>query len=429
MSPQKRGAFHFIFKQVHPTFAKLTFKHLMVQSDYIHVPYGRTVHGEEEIEAVVNVLRTSTQMGKNVREMEERIAALYDKKYGIMVNSGSSALYLAADLLDYEKGAEIITPALTFSTTVAPLVKKGWLPAFVDVEEGTYNIDANKVEEMITPQTKAMVIPNLIGNLPNWQQLREIADKHQLFVLEDSADTLGAEIGGASSGRFTDMSTTSFYGSHIINCGGNGGMLCVNSEAHLNRGKLLRSWGRSSSLFVESEKIENRFNVEIEGIPYDAKFVFEEPGYNIEPSEMGAAFGVVQLNKLKQNIDMRTENYNKMRAFFAQYEEHFILPQQLPDSRTGWLAIALTIRDTAPFIRRDLQIFLEKRNIQTRTVFTGNITRQPGFKNLAYKTAKGGYPESDKVMRGGMLMACHHGLNDAQIAHVMESVSAFMKEI
>lgn len=429
MSPQKRGAFHFIFKQVHPTFAKLTLKHLMVQSDYIHVPYGRTVHGEEEIEAVVNVLRTSTQMGKNVREMEERIAALYDKKYGIMVNSGSSALYLAADLLDYEKGAEIITPALTFSTTVAPLVKKGWLPAFVDVEEGTYNIDANKVEEMITPQTKAMVIPNLIGNLPNWQQLREIADKHQLFVLEDSADTLGAEIGGASSGRFTDMSTTSFYGSHIINCGGNGGMLCVNSEAHLNRGKLLRSWGRSSSLFVESEKIENRFNVEIEGIPYDAKFVFEEPGYNIEPSEMGAAFGVVQLNKLKQNIDMRTENYNKMRAFFAQYEEHFILPQQLPDSRTGWLAIALTIRDTAPFIRRDLQIFLEKRNIQTRTVFTGNITRQPGFKNLAYKTAKGGYPESDKVMRGGMLMACHHGLNDAQIAHVMESVSAFMKEI
>lgn len=400
----------------------------MAQSEYIYVPYGRTVHGEEEIEAVVNVLRTSTQMGKNVREMEERVAALYNKQYGIMVNSGSSALYLAADLLDYEKGAEIITPALTFSTTVAPLVKKGWIPAFVDVEEATYNIDANKVEEMITPQTKAMVIPNLMGNLPDWQVLRAIADKHNLFVLEDSADTLGAEITGASSGRFTDMSTTSFYGSHIINCAGNGGMLCVNSDAYYNRGKLLRSWGRSSSLFVESEKIENRFNVEIEGIPYDAKFVFEEPGYNIEPSEMGAAFGVVQLNKLKHNIDTRTENYLKMRAFFAQYEEYFILPKQLPDSRTGWLAFALTIRETAPFIRRDLQIFLEKRNIQTRTVFTGNITRQPGFKHLNYKTAKDGFPESDKVMRGGMLLACHHGLNDAQIAHIMESITLFMKE-
>ncbi len=401
----------------------------MLQTDYIHVPYGKTVHGEEEIEAVVKVLRTSTQMSKNVREMEERIAALYDKKYGIMVNSGSSALYLAADLMNYEPGAEIITPALTFSTTVAPIVKKGWIPAFVDVEEGTYNIDANKVEEMITPKTKAMIIPNLMGNLPDWKILREIADKHNLFVLEDSADTLGAEIDGLSSGRFTDMSTTSFYGSHIINCAGNGGMLCVNSDAFYDRGRLLRSWGRSSSLFVESEKIENRFNVEVDGIPYDAKFVFEEPGYNIEPSEMGAAFGVVQLNKLKSNIDTRTANYLRMREFFAQYEEFFILPKQLPNSRTGWLAYSSTIRESAPFIRRDLQIFLEKRNIQTRTVFTGNILRQPGFKNVVHKAAAGGYPESDKVMRGGMLLACHHGLSEEQIAHVMESVTVFMKNL
>ncbi|MGI9190983.1 MAG: DegT/DnrJ/EryC1/StrS family aminotransferase [Chitinophagaceae bacterium] len=398
-------------------------------SQYPYVPYGTTVHGQEEIDAVVNVLKTSTQMSKNVRELEEKVAALYQKKYGIGVNSGSSALYLAADLLNYEEGAEIITPALTFSTTVAPIVKKKWIPAFVDVEEGTYNIDADQVEAMITPKTKAMIIPNLIGNLPDWKKLRAIADKHNLFVLEDSADTIGAEIEGGSSGRFTDMSTTSFYGSHIMNCGGNGGMLCVNDDEHLRRGKLLRSWGRSSSLFVESELIENRFNVEVDGIPYDAKFVFEEPGYNIEPSEMGAAFGLVQLGKLPTNIDLRTAHYTRIRKFFEQYEEHFILPKQLPNSRTGWLAFAVTIRDTAPFIRRDLQIFLEKRNIQTRTVFTGNILRQPGFKNVAHKASANGYPESDKVMRGGMLMACHHGLNDTQIQHMMDSVDAFMKTI
>lgn len=398
-------------------------------SEFPYVPYGTTVHGQEEIDAVVHVLRTTTQMSTHVRELESKVAALYDKKYGIGVNSGSSALYLAADLLNFEPGTEILTPALTFSTTVAPQIKKSWVPAFLDVEEGTYNVDVNKVEEMITPKTKAMIIPNLIGNLPDWKVLREIADKHQLFVLEDSADTLGAEINGKSSGRFTDMSTTSFYGSHIINCAGNGGMLCVNSEAYMNRGKLLRSWGRSSSLFVESEKIENRFNVEIEGIPYDAKFVFEEPGYNIEPSEMGAAFGLVQLSKLQSNIDLRTQHYHRLRQFFEKYEEFFILPNQLPDSRTAWLAFAVTIHDTAPFIRRDLQIFLEKRNIQTRTVFTGNILRQPGFKNCAHKGRKDGYPEADKVMRGGMLMACHHGLNDIQIQHMMDSVDIFMQQI
>ena len=144
---------------------------------------------------------------------------------------------------------------------------------------------------------------------------------------------------------------------------------------------------------------------------------------------MGAAFGIVQLNKLAHNIDTRTVNYLKMRDFFSQYEEFFILPKQLPNSRTGWLAIANTIRESAPFIRRDLQIFLEKRNIQTRTVFTGNILRQPGFKNVPSKVAAAGYPESDKVMRGGMLLACHHGLSDAQISHVMESVTEFIKNI
>lgn len=398
-------------------------------TNYIHVPYGKSVHGEEEIEAVVKVLRSTTQMGFHVREMEEKVAALYAKKHGIMLNSGSTALYLAADLLDYPAGSEIITPVLTFSTTVAPLVKKGWIPAFVDVEEGTYNIDVNKVEAMIGPNTKAMFIPNLIGNLPDWQELRRMADKYNLFVLEDSADTLGAEIGGSSSGRFTDMSTTSFYGSHVVNCGGNGGMLCVNNDEHLRRGKLLRSWGRSSSLFVESEKIENRFNVEVDGIPYDAKFVFEEPGYNVEPSEMGAAFGLVQVAKLQANIDTRIAHYNHMRAFFAQYEDFFILPKQLPDSRTGWLAFPVTVKENASFIRRDLQIFLEKRNIQTRTVFTGNILRQPGFKDIACKRTAEGYPEADKVMRGGMLLGCHQGLNQEQLDHVCDSVAEFMKMI
>ena len=394
----------------------------------IHVPYGKTVHGEEEIEAVVKVLRTSTQMGKHVRELEDKVAALFDKRFGIMVNSGSSANYLAVELLGLKQGDEVITPALTFSTTVAPLVKFGLVPAFVDVEPGTYNIDAGKVEEMINSNTKAMMIPNLLGNVPYWSKLGELANKYGLQVIEDSADTLGGTIHGKSTGSYSDMSTTSFYGSHVINCAGNGGMLCVNNEAHNEKANLLRSWGRSSSLFVESEKIENRFNVSVDGIDYDAKFVFEELGYNWEPSEMGAAFGLVQLGKLQQNIDKRIENFGELLEFFKTYEDWFILPLQLEELRTGWLAFALTLKDSAPFSRSEMQVFLEKRNIQTRTVFTGNILRQPGFKNIRRMESQDGYPEADRVMKGGILMGCHHGMTAAMKDHIKDSFQVFAKQ-
>lgn len=394
---------------------------------YLRVPYGQSVHGEEEVQASLEILRGSTQMGRCVSEMEAKVAALYDKNYGIMVNSGSSALYIAAEIMKLPKGSEVITPALTFATTVACLVKNDLVPTFIDLVPGTYCIDADKVEAAITANTRAMLIPNLIGNLPDWPKLAEIAQKHNLLVIEDSADTLGGTWNGESAGKFAEMSITSFYGSHVINCAGNGGMLCVNSEDHMKHAKLLRSWGRSSSLFVESEAIENRFNVELEGIEYDAKFVFETIGYNLEPSEVGAAFGLVQLKKLQQNIDARIHWYNVMREFFTQYEQWFILPQQRPEVRTGWLAFPLTLRDDAPFKRRDLQIFLEKRNIQTRVVFTGNILRQPGFKDINCIKDRAGYPNADHVMRGGMLLACHHGLNDEMAAHIKQSVSEFLK--
>lgn len=396
----------------------------------MRVNYGQTVHGEEEIAAVVEVLRTSTQMGGRVRKMQERVAKLFDKHHGIMVNSGSSANYIAVELLNLQPGDEVITPALTFATTVAPIVRTaGVLPAFVDAAEGTYNIDADQIEAMITPKTKAVMIPSLIGNLPDWDRIRQIADKHGLIVVEDSADTLGATINGTSTGSRSDISTTSFYGSHVINAAGNGGMLCVNDDALARRGLLLRSWGRTSTLFVESETIENRFNVELDGIEYDAKFLFEELGYNLEPSEMGAAFGLVQLDKLDQNITARERNFARQYAFFKAHEEFFILPKQLPNSRTGWLAFPLTIREGAPFTRRQMQIWFEERDVQTRPVFTGNILRQPAMKNVAAKKAPGGYPVADHVMRGGILLACHHGLEDAQIDFMHETFEGFVASL
>lgn len=391
----------------------------------MRVNYGKAVFGEEEIAAVVDTMRKSTQMGSRVRAMQERVAALFGKRHGIMVNSGSSANYLAVELLDLPKGAEVITPALTFATTVAPIVRAGLVPVFVDVAEGTYNIDVDKIERSLSPKTQAMMIPSLIGNLPDWDRIRALADRHGLKVIEDSADTLGATLQGASTGLRSDISTTSFYGSHVITAAGNGGMICLDDDALARRALLLRSWGRSSSLFRESESIENRFNVEVDGFDYDAKFVFEELGYNVEPSEIGAAFGLVQLDKLQANIAARERNFAAQLEFFSGYEDWFILPRQMPGSRTGWLAFPLTVREDAPFTRRELQIFLERLDIQTRPVFTGNILRQPAMANVRFRSSPVGYPVSDAVMRGGILLACHHGLTGDELAYVHASFKAF----
>ena len=400
---------------------------IMTKNNFLRVPYGQSIHGNDEIKAVVKVLKSSTQMGKNVFEFERKIAKLFNKKYGLMVNSGSSAIMLAMEALNLPEGSEIITPALTFSTTVAYIVRNKLIPVFVDVEEGTYCIDENKIKNLITKKTKAIIAPHLIGNIVNWKKLSPFLKKNNITILEDSADTLGATYKGKSTGHYSDISITSFYGSHIINCAGNGGIVCFNNKKQYLKAKLLRSWGRSSSLYDESsEKIENRFNIKLDGIPYDKKFVFESIGHNLEPSEIGAAFGLVQLKKLNKNLNERQTNFNIHSKFLKKYTNYFILPKQLPGSKSGWLAYPITIKDEAPFSRTDMQIFLEKRNIQTRVVFTGNILRQPGFKNIKMKKNKNGYPEADKVMKSGMLIACHHGLDKKMMNHIHKSIDLFI---
>ena len=398
-----------------------------MQKNNLRVPYGLSVHGNEEIKAVTKVLKSSTQMGKNVITFEKKISKLFSKKYGLMVNSGSSALLLAMETLDFPEGSEIITPALTFSTTVGYIVRNKLVPVFVDVEEGTYCINESKIKNLITKKTKAIVAPHLMGNIVNWAKLAPMLKKKGILIIEDSADTLGATHKNKSAGFYADISITSFYGSHIINCAGNGGMVCFNNKKQYIKAKLLRSWGRSSSLFDEkSEKIENRFNIKLDGILYDKKFVFEKIGHNLEPSELGAAFGLVQLKKLKKNLRLREINFNLHTDYLKKYSKYFILPKQLPQSKTGWLAYPITITEKAPFSRTEMQIFLEKKNIQTRVVFTGNILRQPGFKNIKAKKDKNGYPEADKVMKNGILIACHHGLTKRMISHIHNSIDEFM---
>ena len=393
------------------------------------VSYAQTVYGQREIDAVVECLKESTQMGKRTLLFESKISKLFDKKHGLFVNSGSSALYIGMEASGFKKGGEVITPALTFSTTVGCIVKNGLIPVFVDVGENDYCIDVTKIESAISKKTVAILAPNLMGNLCDWKIIREIADKHNLMVIEDSADTLGATLNDNYSGYYSDWSITSFYGSHIINCAGNGGMLCLNDDELQIKSKLLRSWGRSSSIFSEdSEAIENRFNTKIDNIDYDAKFIFEEIGYNLEGSEIGAAFGLVQLEKLNDNINQRIKNFKIQTEYFNKYPEYFITPKQTQSTKTAWLAYPVIISENAKFTRKDFQIYLEKNSIQTRTVFTGNITRQPGFKNINMRRSSPKFLNSDNIMENAVLLACHHGLTSEMISYMHETIDSFIKK-
>lgn len=396
------------------------------------VLYAQAVYDNAEINAVIKVLKNPKKIGAGeaVKEFENKIAKLFGKKYGIMVNSGSSANLLALEALNLPRGSEVITPILTFGTTLSPIIQKGLVPVFVDIKPGTYIIDVDKIESMITPKTRALMIPSLMGNIPDMVKLRKIADKHDLWFIEDSCDTLGGKFAGKPSGCYSDISTTSFYASHIITAGGGGGMACFHDANLMRRARVISSWGRESTLFGFHEKSENlqkRFAGRIEGKVYDAKFIFSELGYNFQVPEIYGAFGLEQLKKFPKFSQRRKKNFKKLFNFFTKYEYLFILPKQTPKSKTNWLAFPLTIRTKANFSRYELTKYLEENGIQTRPVFTGNALKQPAFKKLnGVKVAKEGYPVADDVTLNGFVIGCHHGLKEHHINYLKNIFEKFL---
>ena len=389
------------------------------------VPYGLAVHDSEEEEAVLEVIKNhKTIMGDNVKLFEKKVSDLFGKERGIMVNSGSSANLLAMELLDCPKNSEVITPILTFATTLSPILKKELIPVFVDVEPETYIVNIDEIEQAITSKTKALMIPSLLGNVPDLRRLRKIADENNLIFIEDSADTLGATFDNIPTGKFSDISTTSFYGSHIITAAGEGGMICCNNQKWEKRCRILRGWGRTSAL-NESEKIEDRFNIKLNDIPYDSKFIFEEIGYNFLPTEISAAFGLVQLKKLKKFTTIRQANFNNLYEFFSK-TKFFKLPRQLPEVKTAWLAFPLTINQDAPFSRLELVKYLEINGIQTRPIFTGNVLKQPAFHKINYKNLGKDYGIADYIMKNSFLIGCNHGLTEKHIEKIIETFRSFL---
>ena len=391
--------------------------------------YGKNVYGKEEIKAVTQQLNKSTQMGLSVKKFEEKISNYFSKKYGLMVNSGSSAIMLAVKVLDLKKGDEVITPCLNFGTAISSLMHYGLEPIFVDINIETLQIDIDQLEKKITKKTKAFLIPNLIGNIPDWRKIYKIAKKHNLKIIEDSADTLGAKISNKSTGIYSDISINSFYGSHVISCAGNGGMFLTNNKLYYERAKILRSWGRMSTLIKDSENISKRLNIKLKGIEYDKKFVFSEAGYNFEPSEIGAAFGLIQLKKFKRFSNLRNENFFLHKKFFQKLNEYFITPEILKDVYTNFLAYPIILKEKLKFNRKKLQIYLEQNNIQTRPIFSGNILRHPAFSSLISKKNKiDAFKNSDYIMKNGLLIGCNQGLGNKEIDYIHRIILKFINQ-
>ena len=392
--------------------------------------YGRAVYNNKEIGAVLKVLKNqelSLIDGIHVKKLERKVSKIFGKKYGLMVNSGSSANLLALSSFNFKKGSEIITTSLTFSTTVAPIFQLGLKPHFIGVLENKFVADSHQIEKCINKNTVAIMIPNLLGNIPDWNKINKIAKKYKLKIIEDSADTIGYRINNKINGKLSDVVTNSFYASHIINGAGFGGIVCFNDYKLYQKAKLLRGWGRSSATFNESEHVKDRFNIKISGIQYDKKYIFSELGYNFLPSEISAAFALEQLKKLQKNIKLRERNFEYLKTYFNKFINYFKLPDQYKNVKTPWLAFPLVIKKNKKFNRKQLQIFFEERKIQTRTIFTGNILKQPIMKNKVFKYHKNSNKVADDVMINGILIGCHQGLKINDLKYICSTFEKFVK--
>lgn len=375
-----------------------------------YAPYKFESYGEEEIKAVEESLRSGWLGGQGPKsvEFEEAIAKRFGKKFGVFVNSGSSACLLAIASLNLPKGCKIITPACTFSTTLAPIIQLGYQPKFVDVGLTDYVADIDQVIAAITPDVKAIMLPNLIGNKPDWKRLKQeikLLGRTDIILIEDSADTITETLE-------TDVATTSFYASHVITAGGVGGMVMFNDKKHVTTCLQYRDWGR---LGDDSEIMDDRFNHSVDGISYDHKFLYSVLGYHMKASEMNAAFGLVQLERFKKFSQIRRDNI-----------EHYIENLKgvgdiiLPDDsiKPNWLAIPLQTER-----RFELLTFLEDQNIQTRVTFAGNVTRHP-----AYREYLQDFKNADTIMKNGFLLGAHHGMTIEDVDYVCDKIKEFFNK-
>ena len=375
-------------------------------------------------EALDSLLSTWVTMGKKVKKFENSFGRYIGSKYSVMVNSGSSANLLALSILTnpkfskrIEAGSEVLTPAVTWATTLFPIVNVNLVPSIIDVGLEDFNLDVDKLRKSITKKTKAIMPVHLLGNPANMKEIIDIAKEYDLFVIEDSCEAHGAEFNNKKIGSFGDISTFSFFLSHHISTI-EGGMLLTKNEEIFELAKSMRIFGS-----IRDQK--NKKQIAKKNPELDPRFLFDSLGYNIRPTEIQGAFGIHQIKKLEKFIKIRTSNANFWNKKLAKFSNYLLLHSQRPNTRHAWFGYPITVRSPAPFSRDQLVNFLEKKNIETRPIMAGDITKQPAI-NLVKKKINRPLNNSKIIHSNSFFIGVHQGIDKIQRDYVVSVFEEFM---
>ncbi len=398
-------------------------------------PAGKVIDSAEIKLMVEAALDGWLTTGRFNDEFEKRLAKYIGVDYLITVNSGSSANLIAFSTLTSSKlgnraikpGDEVIGVAAGFPTTVNPIIQFGAIPVFVDVELATYNIDASKIEEAITPKTKAIMLAHTLGNPYNLDIIVRLCEKYNLWLIEDCCDALGSTYNGKKVGTFGDIGTVSFYPAHHITMG-EGGAVFTNNHELKQIAESFRDWGRDCYCAPGKDNTCNkRFCWKLGTLPegYDHKYTYSHLGYNLKITDMQAACGLAQLDKLDGFVEKRKSNFNFLRNRLVNSEEFLILPEATPNSDPSWFGFPITLRDNAPVSRVDLLTYLDQQKIGTRLLFAGNLVRQPYMENRQYRIS-GDLINSDIVMNNTFWVGVYPGLDVAQLEYLASQIELYL---
>jgi len=399
----------------------------------------------EYMAAIKTLLGEWLVLGAEAIKFERKFPKLFDKQYGILTNSGSSAnllMMLALTSkrgLNLPKGTKVITPIAGFPTTINPILQVGFVPIFVDIELDTLNLNLDQVEEVCInhPDAKIIIFAHVLGNPPNMNRLMEIVKKYNLILLEDCCDALGSTFEDKPLGSFGKMASCSFYPAHHITMG-EGGFVAMNDQNTERIVRSFREWGRGCYCVGKQNLLENgtcgcRFSNWLPALPndiFDHKYVYEEIGYNLKPIELQASMGLVQMEKLEEIGIKRRENYKNLFTAFSKYEQYFHLHKAQPGADVDWFAFPITVKDGAPFKRSDICKFLEANKIQTRPYFAGNIMLQPAYTHLTDpKVIIEQYPIARKVTTDTFFLGTSPVINKEKTDYIETILDKFISQL